>query len=408
MAQETPSWLNVDFFENVLRKSKKDDSIRVIDIFTKPATSKGDNYASEMYRVAVEFSRKRADREVTEKRSLIVKVAPMGESIKREMIEKAGIFATEISMAVNTLKKMNDILGPEHPPLNAQVLHVQKEYPEFLVVEDLAILGFRMADRQAGLDLAHCSLALQGLARFHASSVALCEKEPSQKKLYTKGIFSSAHPPELLAFFSMGTKSLGLEVSKWPDYADKYADKIEKIADVIYDRTAEAVSYREDQFNVINHGDFWVNNMMFRYNEEGKPIGHISVDFQMCVYTTPALDLLYFFNTSANEEVFEHSMDRLLQEYYETLTSTMKQLGCETVPPTIEELRNDMKKAEIVAMTSSFTVLPLVVMDKSEARDLNEIMKNGAHDNPAYSGEIYRKVIRKRLPIYDRLGLMDL
>lgn len=78
-------------------------------------------------------------------------------------------------MMMDTLKKMNSLLGPDHT-ISGRIFYVQKEYPVFLVIEDLATLGFRMADRQAGLDLSHCLLAVRGLARFHASSVAVCEK----------------------------------------------------------------------------------------------------------------------------------------------------------------------------------------------------------------------------------------
>ena len=69
---------------------------------------------------------------------------------------------------------MNAFLGPDEK-LNGRGLYTQ-ENPPLLVIEDLAPLGFRMADRQAGLDLNHCLLAIRGLARFHASSVALVEK----------------------------------------------------------------------------------------------------------------------------------------------------------------------------------------------------------------------------------------
>lgn len=74
MALQTPTWLNLCFVEKILRKSEGDSSIQIIDIFSKPATSKGDNYTSDMFRTTAEFSRDQGGRKITEKKSIIVKI----------------------------------------------------------------------------------------------------------------------------------------------------------------------------------------------------------------------------------------------------------------------------------------------------------------------------------------------
>jgi len=214
MALETPTWLNLCFVEKILRKSEGDNSIRVTDIFSKAATNKGDNYTSDMIRVIAEYTRNQADSNNTEKKAIIIKVAPEDEGMKKELVSlfrlhrvlwhspenskparlqillnstnriianddssqvlRSGIFDTEILMMTDTLEKMNKLLGDY--PLNGKSLFVQKENPILLVIEDLAPLGFRMACRRSGLDINHSILAIRGLARFHAASVALCEK----------------------------------------------------------------------------------------------------------------------------------------------------------------------------------------------------------------------------------------
>lgn len=78
MEIETPIWLDACYVQKVLQKSQKDESIEVSSIAVKPATAKGDNYASDMHRVRVVFSRVLSGNTITETKSLIVKVAPQG------------------------------------------------------------------------------------------------------------------------------------------------------------------------------------------------------------------------------------------------------------------------------------------------------------------------------------------
>ena len=85
------------------------------------------------------------------------------------------VFHIEMLMMSDTLDKMNKMLGTKNR-LSAKIFHMQNENPVLLVIEDLASLGFQMADRLSGLDLDHSILALHRLAKFHAASVALCEK----------------------------------------------------------------------------------------------------------------------------------------------------------------------------------------------------------------------------------------
>ncbi|XP_011706031.1 PREDICTED: uncharacterized protein LOC105461227, partial [Wasmannia auropunctata] len=256
-------------------------------------------------------------------------------------VTQLGMFHTEISMMSDTLDKMNKLLKPKHR-LSGKSLYVQNENPMLLVMEDLAPLGFRTTDCVAGLDLRHSVLAVHGIARFHAASVAICEKESKQKEMYSKGVFNTPQP-ELLDFLIMSTKSLADEIANWPE-VKKYSEKIAKLTDHIYQIGADATKLSEDEFNVINHGDCHLNNMLFKYDNDGNPTDHIFVDFQLSVYTSPAIDLLYFLDTGPSLDVIENKKDILLSEYLGTLSVTMRQLNCKTQPPTMEELKATLRQ----------------------------------------------------------------
>lgn len=78
-------------------------------------------------------------------------------------------------MMLDTLPEMKKILNDKYT-FNAMAFYSQAENPEFIAMEDLQSLGFQLANRLVGLDLDHSKIALQGLARFHAASVALVEQ----------------------------------------------------------------------------------------------------------------------------------------------------------------------------------------------------------------------------------------
>ncbi|KYQ60115.1 hypothetical protein ALC60_00842 [Trachymyrmex zeteki] len=406
MDLETLTWLNLCFVEKILRNSESDNSIQVTDISLESVTSKGDNYTSDIIRIIVDFSYNQDGLKNTEKKSIIIKISPTLEGDRKKLVTQLDCFHNEALMMSDTLNKMNKLLEPNHR-LSGKILYVQNENPTLLVIEDLAPLGFRMADRSSGLDLAHSVLALRGLARFHAASVALCEKEPNQKEMYLKGTFNKQHPPEMKDIFIKSTKALADEIANWPE-VKKYSKKIAKLSDHIYEIGINASKLFEDEFNVINHGDFQMNNILFKYivqNNDSKPIDYIFVDFQMCVYGSPALDLHGFLNSSPSPDVIENKRHFLLNEYLDTLSATMKQLNCKTHPPSMKELKAILKRRASFGMIISFTVLPYMLRCQTET-DLNEIISTGTFIYP--KSESFKQLMIKRLPLYDKWGLLDL
>jgi hypothetical protein len=135
-------------------------------------------------------------------------------------------------------------------------------------MEDLVAQGFKMADRTRGLDLQHCLLAMKQIGRYHGACAVLQQKAPESFLYFLEGLYGSKVFETAVDFFRNGVTNLAQEVAKWPGYKERFYKKLMNLADDAYTKFLDGLTRREEEFNVLSHGDFWLNNIMFRYSEE--------------------------------------------------------------------------------------------------------------------------------------------
>ncbi|XP_046750304.1 uncharacterized protein LOC124413628 [Diprion similis] len=271
-----------------------------------------------------------------------------------------------------------------------------------------------MAEHKAGPDLAHSLLVMRNIARFHASPIALREKRiffvvksQDQKELmkYKKGIFHKDQPTSWKEMYSENLRTLADETVNWSELDPKIPMKIRKLSDVLFEKGDGATAYREDDFNVLNHGDAWINNMMFRYDEDHNPIDHMFVDFQFCHWGSPAEDILYFIGTSLADDVRIQHRDLLLRNYQASLTSTMAELKCKTEELSFDKLQQTLKERAFCEAIAAMTVLVAALLGKEDKMKLDEILRSGgAFIKPGYDGRAFKTTMTRLLPLYDSMG----
>lgn len=117
--------------------------------------------------------------------------------------------------------------------------------------------------------------------------------------MYKNKLFWSASTGSVKKYFTETVESVGIAARDWPEVDPRYihlffyfflirsllnslllfscSDKIIKLSAKVLDKCQSLVTKRDDEFNVINHGDCWVNNMMFTYDDNKKPVKQIFV-----------------------------------------------------------------------------------------------------------------------------------
>lgn len=166
----------------------------------------------------------------------------------------------------------------------------------------------------------------------------------------------------------------------------------------------------ESSYKVLNHGDFWVNNYLFKY-EEGIPVDVIFVDFQMSYFSSPGIDLNYFLSTSQRTDVLENKRDVILDSYYNVFSSTLSDLKIRNIPAK-QLLQKELLAREYYGFMAAVGILPIVLLDK-EASKNSSLEAMGDADasiklrHAMYFGDSYQRAMKFMLPRFDEHHVLD-
>jgi hypothetical protein len=182
-------------------------------------------------------------------------------------------------------------------------------------------------------------------------------------------------------------------------------------------------------FVIMNHGDLWLNNMMFKADADNKSIDCKLIDFQMPFWASPAADLQYFLISSVENDIKVEHFDDFIEFYHTELSSGLKKLGYDQYIPTLVELHVDLLEKRYFGMFDAsvficsnlksnlipacmvlMIILFIVKYDSPEDIDMDVFMAKG--ENPdlidrIYGNECYKTALKLWLPFFDKRKFID-
>lgn len=397
-----------ELLEQLVRTELNSDDVA---IELTAGSNKGDNYIGVVFRAHAECRR------TGRKLNVIVKLPPQNEARRnqffaRPSFEREISFYTEIypMMAELQREKGIDLKNDGAEAFNQIPLCYRTslvEFEEAILMGDLKDLGFEMFDRHQEQKFEHFELVMKTLGRCHALSFALKDQHPDRiepfKSMVELFTTKDADDPAMDTWFSMLiTRTMEtLDQENEPEVYEKTKKALEgKFIDMIKDLTNGKLA---EPYAVICHGDCWNNNMLFKH-ENGIPVDIRLLDWQICRYASPVLDLMYFIFTASTKAFRDQHYETLLDIYHQSLSGFLRRLGSdpEKLFPR-KALDEQLQRFGRFGLLMAVMLLPVMTTKSEDVPDLEEMaekMENGvdvSNDVHNFRSESTEAIYREKM-----------
>lgn len=316
----------VEILEQEIERFAKEKNIKNPKFHFSNASKDGDNFLGSLYRVRIESEE---NGEETREMNLIFKCLPISGEF-RHLLRTENLFLSEINFY--------DTRFPLFRKLLEKYDMTMDEVPEYygcrnlpgnkiIIMEDLNAKGYVMKESKL-LDYSHATMAVRCLGKFHACSFALRDKRPEEFELLKKIEEPLFPAPEELSDHFDALMDVALEAIK--DEDEYYTASVKGLKENLTQLITDACDGKNSEpYATLNHGDMWTSNMLFKYNENREPVEFRLLDYQLCRYGSPSLDLMYMLMTCCTPEMRKKYCHQLLHDYYDSLSNCLKNMDCD-------------------------------------------------------------------------------
>lgn len=312
--ENTKAWLEDELIPKLKTCLKRTDSVSY-----KVSTPQDSFFLSRVFFLDLKFA-ENEKREFNSEYSLVVK-QPTGLKTVNELLTVEVPFSKEILFYKKFAQNSSDY------PRCFYTLE-KAPYDSLIILENLTKDGYQICSKKVNLKMEFVLAAVEEIARFHAKSYILKDKQPKEFFDFINEInkLNSRILPSKDSHTLIGANAIGARIVKYlrsENYDKEFCDKIEPILTNAFDKIFNNSKKPEEPLTVLCHGDFVRNNIFFRKIDDQMKAKLI--DFGTIEYNSPGTDLSKFFILNCTREVRTSKLNFILDAYHKSLLDCLEE-----------------------------------------------------------------------------------
>uniref|UniRef100_A0A2A4JSU1 CHK kinase-like domain-containing protein n=1 Tax=Heliothis virescens TaxID=7102 RepID=A0A2A4JSU1_HELVI len=300
---------------------------------------------------------------------LFIKCIPMNNGPKAEFIDSNNYFKREKYM----FKLLEEIRDEKDPYPWCPKAYIYTD--SMIVMPDLAVEGYTTRHYTETLDLPHMMLGAATLARFHAAFTnyetrqSIINNSPYNSNDVCGNLLSEStfcDSPFMRACAKVAANVLKVFSTKSYSMLPNLEEKLTEQFLV----GCEGVKEWEGTLNVLIHKDLWVNNMMFKY-EDNVPTNALILDFQLLRYAPPAFDLMSFVYLTTSRSFREKYEKQICDNYFTVFCANLDEDSKRRIKDLGYNRENFWlwcERARMFGLVEPAAIHPFILMDPKTAQ----------------------------------------
>ncbi|XP_018315498.1 uncharacterized protein [Mycetomoellerius zeteki] len=244
----------------------------------------------------------------------------------------------------------------------AKCFYANKRPPfdSVVALENISKRGYCPCPYMYDIPLEYTLAAFREMGRFHGKGYVM--KELQREKFFdiVKRIQEIRYDKIYEWKHFMDINAIrGVEYLRNHGYDVTFCDKMEALLSQAYDKVMMKIVDPREPLSTLCHGDFTLSNILFK-TENGKHDA-ILIDFALCRYSTPVIDLSTYICLCCSNEMIKDKFFEIMRVYHDALKKYLLEAGVTNIEKySYEALLDDFRRGGLFGFIIASFFLPIV------------------------------------------------